>query len=68
MNCLKPGKEPPHNLLGLPEEIIRSIFGHLTDSEVYFRVRCVCRQLRKYAENYVQIGKIVSKFAKLFRI
>ena len=66
MNCLKPEKEG--NLLNLPEELIRVIFSFLTDSEVYFRVRCVCHQLQVFAEKYVQIGNffiILSLFIKL---
>ena len=55
MNCLKPEKEA--SLLHLPEELIRVIFSYLTDSDVYFRVRLVCRQLQIFSEKYVQIGK-----------
>ena len=45
------------NVLDLPEEIIRHIFSFMTDAEVYFNVRCVCRQLRRYVEEYIQLGK-----------
>ena len=67
MNCLKPEKEG--NLLNLPEELIRVIFSFLTDSEVYFRVRCVCHQLQVFAEKYVQIGNyfiILSLFIRFY--
>ena len=55
MNCLKPQKEA--SLLNLPEELVRVIFGYLSDQEVFFRVRYVCHQLKIFSEKYVNIGK-----------
>ena len=49
--------ETTTNLLDLPYGIVRLIFGHLADQELYYNVRRVCRQLRGYVEDYVKIGK-----------
>ena len=43
----------------LPEEIFRKIFDHFPDAEIYFKFRCISRQFKQYAENYVQLGKFV---------
>ena len=53
-----------NNILDLPVELIRLIFGHMTDAEVYFNLRCVCTLLRSYAEDYVQIGKSIKQNLK----
>ena len=42
----------------LPEEIIRKIFDHFPDAEIYFKFRCINKQFKQYAENYVQLGKL----------
>ena len=44
------------NILDLPYGVVRSIFSHLTDIELFFNVRKTCRQLRGYVEDYIQIG------------
>ena len=48
------------DILDLPYGVLRCIFSHLTDADLYFNVRCVCRQLRGYVEDYVQIGKSIN--------
>ena len=45
------------SILALPEEVMRYIFDYLSDAEVYFNLRCVCRHLWELAESYVQVGK-----------
>ena len=45
-------------LLRMPEEVIREIFTYLTEDDIYFRLRHVCRQLRKYAEDYVTVDAL----------
>ena len=42
----------------LPEEIFRKIFDHFPDAEIYFKFRCINKQFKQYAENYVQLGKL----------
>lgn len=42
----------------MTDEIIRKVFSYLTEAEVYFNIRCVCRQLQILAEAYVQLGGI----------
>ena len=42
----------------LPEEIVRKIFDHFPDAEIYFKFRCINKQFKQYAENYVQLGKL----------
>ena len=42
----------------LPEEIFRKIFYHFPDAEIYFKFRCINKQFKQYAENYVQLGKL----------
>ena len=42
----------------LPEEIFRKIFAHFPDAEIYFKFRCINKQFKQYAENYVQLGKL----------
>ena len=44
------------HLLELPEEVIRLFFGFLNNGEVYFKLRMVCRKLREYVANYIQLG------------
>ena len=46
-------------LVDLPEEILRHVFGYLTDADLYFNVRCACQQLENYVDDYVQLGKSV---------
>ena len=50
---------PTAGLLQLPEEVLRLLFTHLEDEVVYLKVRVVCRQLKMYVDNYVQLGKSV---------
>ena len=45
------------HILELPEEIFRMIFTYLDDAEVYFKLRVVCRQIKEYAEKYIELGK-----------
>ena len=45
------------HILDIPEEIFRMIFAFLEDAEVYFKLRAVCRQIKEYAEKYVEQGK-----------
>ena len=45
------------HVLELPEEIFRMIFTYLDDAEVYFKLRVVCRQIKEYAEKYIELGK-----------
>ena len=42
----------------LPEEIFRKIFDHFPDAEIFFKFRCINKQFKQYAENYVQLGKL----------
>ena len=49
-------------LLDLPEEVFRHVFQYLTEAEVYFTVRNVCRQLRTISDGYVQLGKFDKQF------
>ena len=42
----------------LPEEIFRKIFDHFSDAEIFFKFRCINKQFKQYAENYVQLGKL----------
>ena len=44
------------HLVGLPEDVIREIFRHLNDNEVYFKLRRVCHKLMDYVDAYVQLG------------
>ena len=50
-------EKPRTHFLDLPEDVIRIIFTLLEDAEVYCKLRLVCRQLREYAEKYIQPGK-----------
>ena len=52
-----PARRQELALLYLPEEVLRHIFGLLLDAEVYFKVRCVCRQLRDYIDDYIRVGE-----------
>ena len=45
------------DLLELPEEVIRMIFGFLNNGEVYFKLRMVCRKLCDLVENYIELGQ-----------
>ena len=47
------------HILDLPEEIFRMVFNYLDDAEVYFKLRVVCRQIKEYAEKYIELGKKV---------
>ena len=42
----------------LPEELVRNIFEYFTDADVYFKLRYICRKIHKYAEGYVELGKL----------
>ena len=42
----------------LPEELVRKIFEYFTDADVYFKLRYICRKIHKYAEGYVELGKL----------
>ena len=44
------------HILSLHEEIFRNIFCFLSEEEVYFTVRRVCRQLKCYVENYIELA------------
>ena len=46
------------DVLDLPYVVLRCIFGYLSDKDLHFNVKQVCRQLRGYVEDYVQIGKL----------
>ena len=46
-----------HELLNLPEEILRIIFAYLDDETLYYRLRPVCHQLKMQIENFVELGK-----------
>ena len=43
-------------LLDLHEDIFREIFRHLKFSEVYFTLRNVCRKIKYYVDEYIQLG------------
>lgn len=43
------------SLVDLPEEVLRHIFGFLSDADLYFNLRCMCRRLRRLVNDYVQI-------------
>ena len=47
------------DVLDLPYVVLRCIFGYLSDKDLHFNVRQVCRQLRGYVEDYVQKGKLI---------
>ena len=51
--------DPNSNVLDLPYVVLRHIFSYLSDRDIYFNVRGVCRQLRGYVEDYIQIGNII---------
>ena len=46
-------------LVDLPEEILRNVFGYLTDADIYFNVRRACKELENYVDDYVQLGKSI---------
>ena len=50
------------NFLDLPEEILRHVFSFLPAAEVYYNIRCVCRQLLRYVEGYIEIGKYSNNY------
>ena len=46
------------NLLDLPEITFRMIFQYLDDQFVYLVVFNICRKIRNYVENYMQLGDV----------
>ena len=49
------------NLVDLPEEVARHIFGFLSDADLFFKLRCMCRQLHRLVNEYVHLGKTNTK-------
>ena len=43
-------------LMDLKEEIFREIFPYLHPNYIYGTLRCVCHRLKRYVEDYIQIG------------
>ena len=46
------------NLLDLPEITFRKIFKKLDDQVVWFTVSHICRKIRYYVENYIQLSNV----------
>ena len=49
---------PPIELLDLPENVIRQIFGYLNYEEVFLTLRKTCKLFSKYLDNYIQVGGV----------
>ena len=48
----------PIELLDLPENVIRQIFGYLSYEEIYLTLRKTCKLFSKYVDNYIQVGGV----------
>ena len=48
----------PIELLYLPENVIRKIFGYLDYKDVYLSLRKTCKLFSKYVDNYIQVGGV----------
>ena len=49
----------------LPEEVIRYIFGYLSDAEVQFGVSKLCKKLEFIASGYVTLGMFIGYISSL---
>ena len=45
-------------LLYLPENVIRKIFGYLNCEDLYLSLRKTCKLLSKYVDNYIQVSGV----------
>ena len=45
-------------LLYLPENVTRKIFGYLNCEDLYLSLRRACKLLSKYVDNYIQVGGV----------
>ena len=52
------------HLFDLNEDIFRLMFRYLNCTDVYFTIRRVCRKLKQYADNYIQLGGIFMLIVK----
>ena len=43
----------------LPEEVIRLIFGHLQDYELFLNVRPVCLHLKRIVDSDIRLGIVI---------
>ena len=45
-------------LIKLPEEIIREIFGYLSFETLYFTLRKVCKKMKCYVDHFTDVGGV----------
>ena len=57
--CLDKNTKIDMNILGMNEQIIRRIFKLLSDKDVYFTLRKICRRFKIWVDQYIQLRGIL---------